>query len=418
MPGSLALDGKAAHRHLRRRRGLRRRQPAQGGGGQPSSPARARLSPIRCGWPRGRASPTRARCAATELQPELTDADGNDANGDAPTVVLVDGSSDRKLRLDKTVLDSNGGMVQPGDELLYTITVANDGSGGEVVRSRRRHPGRRHAWCPAAWCCRPGARSVVDPAAGRQVRPRPGAAARAQAAESGETLTVLLRARLDANLPPGTSVCNAAAVGGGAGLDLRSPAESGCVLVGSPVGTGGIAGTVFRDLGEDNRKLDAERSAPAPASRCRPTSSATRTARRRRRPSPTTRAPSALASIAARAPTRCASSAARACRWARARRCASTAASCSRRTCPSTRAACSTRRCSGTPIAGAQVYLYYDQSDPSRAGRAGAHRRCSAPGSRRRSPTRRASIASTCRPGTATRSGCSRSRRLCSFPRC
>ena len=38
---------------------------------------------------------------------------------------------------------------------------------------------------------------------------------------------------------------------GAAGLDLQPNLEPACVLLGSPVGTGGLSGVVFRDIGAD-----------------------------------------------------------------------------------------------------------------------------------------------------------------------
>ncbi|MCK5799545.1 MAG: DUF11 domain-containing protein, partial [Deltaproteobacteria bacterium] len=63
-----------------------------------------------------------------ELPSVKTDDDGVDTNGDGPTMVPV-GRPDRRVEVVKTVLDSNGGNVQAGDELLYTLTLKN---GGEV----------------------------------------------------------------------------------------------------------------------------------------------------------------------------------------------------------------------------------------------------------------------------------------------
>lgn len=57
---------------------------------------------------------------------EPTDADGNDQNGDQPTILVV---GDRPaLRATKQVFDLNGGQLLPGDELLYTIVLRNVGS--------------------------------------------------------------------------------------------------------------------------------------------------------------------------------------------------------------------------------------------------------------------------------------------------
>jgi uncharacterized repeat protein (TIGR01451 family) len=193
------------------------------------------------------------RC--TELQPELTDADGNDGNGDQPTVVPISGPASRKLRGDKTVLDLDGGEVQPGDELLYTITVHNDGNGTESVDIIDDLP-KETTFIGGSLAVPPGATQRFDPApAGQNGR---GQVSTTVPLGPGGSATVIFRARLDQGLADGSSVCNTAGLGGGGGLDLQPPIEPACVLIGSPVGTGGLEGQVFRDIGTDNRVRDPE----------------------------------------------------------------------------------------------------------------------------------------------------------------
>ena len=188
------------------------------------------------------------RC--TELQPELTDADGNDGNGDSPTVVPVAGSVTRKLRGDKSVLDLNGGEVQAGDDLLYTITVFNDGNGQEDVDVVDNLPADT-TYIGGSLAVPPGATQRFDPPpAGTHGR---GRVSTTIGLKPGESATVMFRARLDTGLERGSSVCNTAGLGGGAGLDLQPPLEPACVLIGSPAGTGGLSGVVFRDLGPDDK---------------------------------------------------------------------------------------------------------------------------------------------------------------------
>jgi uncharacterized repeat protein (TIGR01451 family) len=193
------------------------------------------------------------RC--TELQPELTDADGNDANGDQPTVVPVSGPASRKLRGDKTVLDLDGGEVQPGDELLYTITVHNDGNGAESVDIIDDLP-KETTFIGGSLAVPPGSKQRFDgPPAGQHGR---GRVSTTVSLEAGKSATVIFRARLDGGLADGSSVCNTARLGGGGGLDLQTPLDGACVLIGSPVGTGGLEGLVFRDIGTDNLVRDPE----------------------------------------------------------------------------------------------------------------------------------------------------------------
>ncbi|MCK5797506.1 MAG: carboxypeptidase regulatory-like domain-containing protein, partial [Deltaproteobacteria bacterium] len=67
----------------------------------------------------------------------------------------------------------------------------------------------------------------------------------------GESVTISLRVKIDAKAEAGETICNVANFSAQAGIDLASSAPA-CVLLGSPRGTGSLAGTVFRDIGKDN----------------------------------------------------------------------------------------------------------------------------------------------------------------------
>jgi uncharacterized repeat protein (TIGR01451 family)/fimbrial isopeptide formation D2 family protein len=64
--------------------------------------------------------------ASNELPTEPTDADGNDANGDQPTIVVV--GNVQQLAITKEVLVIGGGAAEPGKELEYVVRVTNIGS--------------------------------------------------------------------------------------------------------------------------------------------------------------------------------------------------------------------------------------------------------------------------------------------------
>ena len=63
---------------------------------------------------------------SNEFPDELTDADGNDINGDQPTVVTV--GSVQQLSITKDVFVVGGCSAQPGGLLEYLITVRNNGN--------------------------------------------------------------------------------------------------------------------------------------------------------------------------------------------------------------------------------------------------------------------------------------------------
>ncbi len=64
--------------------------------------------------------------ASNELATEPTDVDGNDFNGDQPTTIVV--GSAQQLTIVKQVLDLNGGVVEAGDILEYSVLVTNEGT--------------------------------------------------------------------------------------------------------------------------------------------------------------------------------------------------------------------------------------------------------------------------------------------------
>lgn len=63
--------------------------------------------------------------ASNELPTEPTDADGNDANGDQPTIVVV--GNVQQLAITKQVSVIGGGAAEPGKQLEYVVRVTNIG---------------------------------------------------------------------------------------------------------------------------------------------------------------------------------------------------------------------------------------------------------------------------------------------------
>ncbi|MBU1425291.1 MAG: DUF11 domain-containing protein [Gammaproteobacteria bacterium] len=63
---------------------------------------------------------------STEQAPEPTDADGNDANGDQPTQIVV--GSAQQVAISKSVTVVGGGAALAGAELEYVVVVTNIGS--------------------------------------------------------------------------------------------------------------------------------------------------------------------------------------------------------------------------------------------------------------------------------------------------
>ncbi len=78
------------------------------------------------GTPAGTVISNQGTANSTEQAPEPTDADGNDANGDQPTQVVV--GSAQQLSISKSVTVVGGGAALPGADLEYVIVVTNIGS--------------------------------------------------------------------------------------------------------------------------------------------------------------------------------------------------------------------------------------------------------------------------------------------------
>ncbi|MBM4343719.1 MAG: DUF11 domain-containing protein, partial [Deltaproteobacteria bacterium] len=192
--------------------------------------------------------------SAKGLPPEQTDVDGDDSNGDQPTIVVIAGAG-QVLQVVKSVQDDNGGLVVPGDTLRYTVVVSNPGlvpvsaatlidalpvglqpvadkglGAGDLLLP----PGTQAQW-EGTVAAKPPQLRVV----GLQVLP-------------GESVTLALRAVVDAKAQTGLTMCNVAKVqlpGGGDGAGKEFASKPACTSVGAVVGQGVVRGAVFEDVG-------------------------------------------------------------------------------------------------------------------------------------------------------------------------
>ncbi|MDP1635128.1 MAG: isopeptide-forming domain-containing fimbrial protein [Gallionellaceae bacterium] len=78
------------------------------------------------GTPTGTVISNQGTVNSTEQAPEPTDADGNDANGNQPTQVVV--GSAQQVSISKSVSVVGGGAALAGADLEYTVVVTNIGS--------------------------------------------------------------------------------------------------------------------------------------------------------------------------------------------------------------------------------------------------------------------------------------------------
>ena len=171
---------------------------------------------------------------------ERTDADGNDANGDQPTLTPV-GSNAAGIEIGKAVKDVNGGYVEVGDEVLYTLTVRNLGDqlleGLSVTDELAAELALvDFSLVPEGAVANTGRTLFV-----RDLRLPPGA-----------TRTIAFRARINDGAAVGTSVCNQARAGGSDDV-VSVQSDRVCFVVGGLIGAGLVQGRLFQDIDRNGR---------------------------------------------------------------------------------------------------------------------------------------------------------------------
>lgn len=198
-----------------------------------------------------------ASLKAKGLDPEPSDADDDDGNGDQPTVVQV-GSGAPTLRVDKVAQDENGGLVQAGDWLRYTVTIHNL-SPTNLADLRLTDALPQGILDPQVTDLLP---QGVQAPAGVQVALQPADQGEPAAltldglaVDAGESVTVSMRLRVDPKTASGQVICNTAVVEGNGrrrGQNFAAESKPACVTLGAMVGQGSLGGAVFEDVGPDD----------------------------------------------------------------------------------------------------------------------------------------------------------------------
>ena len=93
---------------------------------------------VNAGTTAGTIISNQATVTSNEYPDELTDADGNDINGDQPTEVTV--GAVQQLFISKDVFVVGGGTAQPGDQLEYFINITNTGNAPIDLRNLIPNP--------------------------------------------------------------------------------------------------------------------------------------------------------------------------------------------------------------------------------------------------------------------------------------
>jgi uncharacterized repeat protein (TIGR01451 family) len=174
----------------------------------------------------------------SDLTDDLTDDDGDDANGDNPTLTAVDGSAALPTAT-KSVTDANGGTVEPGDLLVYTLRL---GGTAALEQPFRVVDVPDEGVFLESVIALPTDTPVtfVDGTATIDV----------PALAAGDERVVLLSARVAAGAGAGQVLCNRLE-----GTFALTP-DPACVTVGGTLGAVRVQGTVFRELGVRNGLLD------------------------------------------------------------------------------------------------------------------------------------------------------------------
>jgi len=182
---------------------------------------------------------------ADGLDPEPTDSDGNDANGDQPTRTSV--GYQRDLEPSKNVEDLDGGAVLRGDELRYTIEIENTGNDPVADARVTDDIPEYTTYVDGSLVVPSGAVSDFQP-------PPAGAYGKGRITVTdilllpGEKREIQFLVTIDDDAPRLGTVSNFAAVSA-TGVD-RKETNRAEVLVGQTTGAAAARGYIFEDRGE------------------------------------------------------------------------------------------------------------------------------------------------------------------------
>lgn len=197
--------------------------------------------------------------ASTELPVQLTDADGNSANGYQPTTIVV--GSAQQVSIAKAVSVVGGGPALPGSQLEYLVTVTNTGAAAVTQLVITDDLGTQPLASQVAYVA--GSATLDGSAAGVTVS---GSLLQADHAATygnlapGASAQLRFRVQVASGLPAGRLVTNTAQAA------WNSPAlaasASATIAVGGVAGTANLNGRVWHDANLD--RLPDSGEAPLP----------------------------------------------------------------------------------------------------------------------------------------------------------
>jgi large repetitive protein len=190
--------------------------------------------------------------ASSELTTEPTDADGNDANGDQPTIVLV--GSAQQLAVVKEVFVVGGGVALAGGQLEYVVRVSNNGAiaATDVVISDDL---TRLAGLASYIAGSATLGGFPNPAAVTYSAPL--LTATVGALPSGAVATLRFRVQINANVAIATTLTNSAQASWNTPA-VTSPPASVSVEIGGIPGSAMLNGQIWHDANFDNLPVAGE----------------------------------------------------------------------------------------------------------------------------------------------------------------
>ena len=186
---------------------------------------------------------------------QLTDGDPS-LPGDQPTVTPVSAGARADLTGSKAVLDENGGDVLPGDVLTYVITVVNGGGAdaAQVTLEDPLPPGLEYV---AGSASGDGAISFFASTTGPGSVRASGVIVKA----SGGRAQLRFRARVLPGTAPGSTLTNVASLRA-TPVSPKIDLPPAVVVVGQAQGAAGLSGKVWQDLDGDGQFTSADRVLP------------------------------------------------------------------------------------------------------------------------------------------------------------
>ncbi len=195
--------------------------------------------------------------ASNELATEPTDVDGDDSNGDQPTVIVV--GSAQQLAIVKSVNIVGGGAALPGGELEYEVLVLNTGDNpaNSVLLTDDLNPlAGQASYVPGSGYLSGSAVGITSGLGTSAVTYVGGVLSVDYAAVvgdlgPGEWVSLRFRVAIDSSLPAGTTITNTAQVQWN-NTPVFSLDASVTIDVGGVPGTASITGQAWHDANFDN----------------------------------------------------------------------------------------------------------------------------------------------------------------------